>query len=178
MRRPARWALLALVALWLEATGVPSLGLPRLHLPLLLGVAAGLVYGPRQGLAVGGMAGLALDLWTGRLVGSWSLLHALAGWVGGKAGESLYRDVPGLSPALGVTATWLAETVRGLLVAGATGMPVTAVDLWAWSRTLVPELIAAAVVAPLVFRFVLWLQRREREARAFETLGGWRGGWP
>ena len=36
MRRPARWALLALVALWLEPTGVPSLGLPRLHLPLLL----------------------------------------------------------------------------------------------------------------------------------------------
>ncbi|HEY8551960.1 MAG TPA: hypothetical protein VIL40_00705 [Thermaerobacter sp.] len=178
MRRPARWAVLALAALWFEVTWVPSLGVPRLHLPLLLALATGLVYGPRQGLAVGAMTGLALDLWTGRLVASWSLLHALAGWVGGKAGESLYRDVPGLSPALGVAATWLVETVRGLVVAGATGLPVVAADLWGWSRSLVPELIGAAVVAPLLFRFVLWIERREREAREFETLGGWRGGWP
>ncbi|GAB6877245.1 hypothetical protein [Thermaerobacter litoralis] len=178
MRRPLRWTLLGLLALWLEVTLVPAAGLPRLHLPLLLAAATGLVYGPRQGIAVGAVAGLWLDLWTGRLVGSWTLLGAAAGWAAGKAGESLYRDVPGLSPALGVAFTGLAETARGLLVAAAAGLPVTVQDVAGWWRSLVPELVAAAVVAPLLFRFVLGIERREREAREAEIPGGWRGGWP
>ncbi|ADU52295.1 hypothetical protein Tmar_2215 [Thermaerobacter marianensis DSM 12885] len=178
MRHPLRWSLLALLALWLEIAWGPALGLPRLHLPLMLALGVGLVYGPRQGVAVGAVAGLWLDLWTGRLVGSWTLLHALAGWLAGKAGESLYREVPGLSPALGVAATWLVETLRGLLVTAVTGLPVAAADLMAWSRALGPELVAAAVAAPLLFRFVLAIERREREVREAEVPGGWRGGWP
>ncbi len=178
MRRPLRWTVLSLLLVWLEVGPLPALGLPRFHLPLLLALATGVVYGPRQGMAVGAVAGFWLDLWTGRLVGSWTLLHALGGWAGGKAGESLYRDVPGLATALGVTATWVAELARGLVVSAAVGLPLAMADLVAWSRALWPELVAAAVAAPLLLRLVVGIERREREAREAEIPGGWRGGWP
>ena len=181
MKRPALWTAVALAALWLEVGWIPHFpGLPRPHLPLLLACGLGLVYGPRQGAAAGAIAGLWVDLWIGRLVGSSVVLYAAAGWLAGKAGESLYRDMPGLSPALGAAATLVTELARGLLVSAAAGLPVTAADLLAWPQRLWPDLVAAAVAAPLVFRLVLGVERREREARGYDAAGGsgWRGGWP
>ncbi|HEY8416113.1 MAG TPA: rod shape-determining protein MreD [Thermaerobacter sp.] len=170
MRSPGAFVAAALVALLLEVSFFPYLpGSPRPHLPLVLACSAGLVFGPQQGARAGLLAGLLVDGWIGRLVGSAALIHAGAGWLAGHLGRGLYRDVPGLAPVTAAVATFTADTLRGLLV-GLVTEPAVGVAMTAgWPRVLLPDAVAAAIVAPLVFRFVLWMERRERAARDYGT---------
>ncbi|MFS8639742.1 MAG: rod shape-determining protein MreD [Symbiobacteriaceae bacterium] len=171
MRSPGVFVAAALVALLLEVSFFPYLpGSPRPHLPLVLACSAGLVFGPQQGVRVGLLAGLLVDGWIGRLVGSAALIHAGAAWLAGHLGRGLYRDVPGLAPVTAAVATFTADTLRGLLAGLVAEPAVGSVAMTGgWPRVLLPDAAAAAIVAPLVFRFVLWVERRERAARNYGT---------
>lgn len=173
MRSPGAFVTASLLALLLEVAFFPQLpGAPRAHLPLLVACSAGLVYGPRQGVSVGVLSGLLVDLWIGRLIGSSALLYAGAGWLAGLLGQGLYRDVPGLSPATGAVATFTVETLRVVLAGMASGREAGVAAAAGWPGVLVPDVLVAAVMAPLVFRAVLWIERRERAARSFGAVPG------
>ncbi|HEY8394837.1 MAG TPA: rod shape-determining protein MreD [Thermaerobacter sp.] len=170
MKSRGAFVVAAFAALLLEVSFFPHLpGAPQPHLPLLLACGAGLVFGPRQGARVGLLAGLLVDAWIGRLVGSAALLYTGAGWLAGHLGRSFYRDVPGLSPATGAAATFLVETLRGFLAGLITRPEAGAAVMAGWPGVLVPDTVAAAIMAPVVFRLVLWFERRERAARQYGT---------
>lgn len=182
MRGLTAWIFPALIAVACEVAVVPAWPTAlHPHLPLVLACCAGLVYGVRTGAAVGAMTGLLLDLWIGRLLGSSACLYAGAGWLAGWVGQGLYRDVPGLSSLVASTATVLVEILRGSAVVLAGGTLLPGQVLAGWWHVLVPDALAAGLLAPLVFRYVLWKERRERQARALPVTssaspwGGWRG---
>lgn len=163
MRRPPRpvvITLLLLVALALQTSVLPRLGLPGAtpDLVLLVVVSMALADGPMTGLAVGFCAGLALDVIppADHAVGRYALVLTLVGYLAGLAQDELDRSVVMPFVVVGVAALGATAFYAGTgALFSQTGVPGRAL-----LRLLPTAVVYDVVLAPFVVPAVLALVRR------------------
>lgn len=150
--------LLVFVAL-LQATLMPHLVIWGVFadLPLLLVVSWSLLRGPREGIIWGCIAGVAIDLFSGAPFGAATLALIAVGFLSGLGQRTVFRARAALPLATVFLATILYDLVF-LSVVQVSGQPV------AWLESLfrlaLPSAVLNAVLVPLAFVLMRWLNSR------------------
>ncbi len=113
------WALAGLVVLAtvLQTSLVPFLQVSEVRpdLLLVLSLAVGLTFGPREAGWIGAAAGLCEDFLSGRQVGLFTASLALVSYLMALAGQKVYREHVAVPVMAGFVGTWMLHVVEATL---------------------------------------------------------------
>ena len=126
-------------------------------LPLLLVVSWGLLRGPREGLIWGFIAGIAVDLFSGAPFGAATFGLMAAGFLSGLGRSTVFRSQLFL-PMLVMLLATIVYGILFLLVVWISGHGVSWLD--SLFRLVVPSAVLNAVLTPVVFVVMRWLNTR------------------
>lgn len=150
--------LLVVVAI-LQTTVVPQLTVwgASANLPLLVVVSWSLLRGSREGMIWGFIAGLIVDLLSGAPFGAASLPMIAVGFLAGLGQATVFRAHIAL-PLVVMFAATVVYDLLFLLVVRLSGYPVDWLD--SLLRLILPSGLLNAVVMPIVFVLLRWLNQR------------------
>jgi len=126
-------------------------------LPLLVVASWGLLRGPREGLSWGFLAGVAVDLFSGAPFGAATFGLMAVGFLSGLGQSTVFRSQFFL-PLLVVLLATVVYDMLFLIVTWISGFPVSWLD--SLFRLVLPSAVLNAVVTPVVFVIVRWLNTR------------------
>ena len=126
-------------------------------LPLLVVVSWSLLRGPREGLIWGFIAGLTVDLYSGAPFGAATFGLMAAGFLSGLGQSTVFRAQLFL-PLVAVLLATVVYDILFLLVVWISGYPVSWLD--SLFRLVLPSAVLNAVLTPVVFVIMRWLNTR------------------
>ena len=126
-------------------------------LPLLVVVSWSLLRGPREGLIWGFIAGLTVDLYSGAPFGAATFGLMAAGFLSGLGQSTVFRAQLFL-PLIAVLLATVVYDILFLLVVWISGYPVSWLD--SLFRLVLPSAVLNAVLTPVVFVIMRWLNTR------------------
>ena len=126
-------------------------------LPLLVVVSWSLLRGPREGLIWGFIAGLTVDLFSGAPFGAATFGLMAAGFLAGLGQSTVFRSQLFL-PLVAMLLATIVYDILFLLVVWISGYPVSWLD--SLFRLILPSAVLNAVLTPVVFVIVRWLNAR------------------
>ena len=126
-------------------------------LPLLVVVSWGLLRGPREGLIWGFIAGVTVDLFSGAPFGAATFGLMAAGFLSGLGQSTVFRSQL-LLPLLAVLLATIVYDILFMLVVWISGNPVSWLD--SLFRLVLPSAVLNAVLTPVVFVIMRWLNTR------------------
>ena len=150
--------LLVVVAI-LQTTLVPHLAIGGVFadLPLLVVVSWSLLRGPREGILWGFVAGLAVDLFSGAPFGASTLALIAVGLLAGLGAATVFRAHVAL-PLLAMFLATIVYDLLFLLVVRISGYPVAWLE--SFYRIILPSAVLNAVLTPVIFVPMRWLNAR------------------
>ncbi len=159
IQRTVVTGLLILVAFLLQNNifaAIPLVGITP-NLLLLVTISLGLLHGKVSGLLVGFFAGLMMDVFGGDLLGQYALILCLLGYGCGFFTPYFYMD--SLLLPLGVCA--LAEILYGIYIYVFGFLLRGRFDIgYYFGRIILPETIYTLIVLVVVYRFLMFVNRR------------------
>lgn len=127
------------------------------NLMLLVTISLGLLHGQVSGLLVGFFAGLMLDVFGGDVLGQYALILALLGYGCGFFNPYFYMD----SLLLPLGACAVAEILYGMYVYIFGFLLRGRFDIgYYFGRIILPETIYTMIVLVVVYRFLMFVNRR------------------
>jgi len=127
------------------------------NLLLLLTISLGLLHGQISGLLVGFFAGLMMDVFGGDVLGQYALILALLGYGCGFFNPYFYMD----SLLLPLGACAVAELMYGMYVYVFGFLLRGRFDIgYYFGRIILPETIYTMIVLVVVYRFLIFVNRR------------------
>ena len=126
-------------------------------LPLLVVVSWGLLRGPREGLIWGFIAGVTVDLFSGAPFGAATFGLMAAGFISGLGQSTVFRSQL-LLPLLAVLLATIVYDILFMIVVWISGNPVSWLD--SLFRLVLPSAVLNAVLTPVVFVIMRWLNTR------------------
>jgi rod shape-determining protein MreD len=126
-------------------------------LPLLLVVSWGLLCGPKEGLIWGFIAGVSVDLFSGAPFGAATFGLMAAGFLSGLGQSTVFRSQTFL-PLIVVLLATIVYDILFMLVVWISGYPVSWLD--SLFRLVLPSAVLNAVLTPVVFVIMRWLNTR------------------
>ncbi len=126
-------------------------------LPLLVVVSWGLLRGSREGLIWGFIAGVAVDLFSGAPFGAATFGLMAAGFLSGLGQSTVFRSQLFL-PLIAMLLATIVYDILFMLVVWISGYPVSWLD--SLFRLVLPSAVLNAVLTPVVFVIMRWLNTR------------------
>jgi rod shape-determining protein MreD len=126
-------------------------------LPLLLVVSWALLRGSREGFVWGFIAGVAVDLFSGAPFGAATFSLMAAGFLSGLSQSTVFRSQL-LLPLLVMLLATVVYDILFLLVVWISGYSVSWLD--SLFRLVLPSAVLNAVLTPVVFLIMRWLNTR------------------
>ena len=126
-------------------------------LPLLVVVSWGLLRGPREGLSWGFLAGVAVDLFSGAPFGAATFGLMAVGFLSGLGQSTVFRSQIFL-PVLVMLLATIVYDMLFMIVTWISGYGVSWLD--SLFRLVLPSAVLNAVLMPVVFVIVRWLNTR------------------
>lgn len=127
------------------------------NLLLLVTISLGLLHGKVSGLLVGFFAGILMDIFGGELLGQYALILCLLGYGCGFFTPYFYMD--SLLLPMGVCA--VAELLYGMYIYIFGFLLRGRFDIGYYvSRIILPEIIYTVIVLVVVYRFLMFVNRR------------------
>ncbi len=137
------------------------------NLLLLVVITLAFVEGPSAGAVAGFIAGLAADLLSTGPVGSWALVLAVTGYVGGTLQENLFAE-GWLAPVTVAVIAGLVADVAHLLLLSVMGVGPS---FWAATvRIALPRAVYNAVLVVVAYPWLARFLRPDRAVRSFKRL--------
>jgi rod shape-determining protein MreD len=126
-------------------------------LPLLVVVSWALLRGSREGLIWGFIAGVAVDLFSGAPFGAATFGLMAAGFLSGLGQSTVFRSQL-LLPLIAMLLATIVYDILFMLVVWISGYPVSWLD--SLFRVVLPSAVLNAVLTPVVFVIMRWLNTR------------------
>lgn len=163
MRRRIVMILVILVSFILQCSVFPALSVASVkpNLLLILPVAFGLMRGKREGMFMGFLGGLLMDLFFSNVIGFHALIYTYIGYINGHCYRIFYDDDIKM-PILLVS---VSDFAFGLFMYLAQFLMRGRIDfLYYLKRVIVPEVLFTVLVTMVIYRFLLWLNRKLEKA--------------
>lgn len=152
-----------LISFILQSSVFPAISIASVkpNLLIILPVAFGLMRGKREGMFMGFLGGLLMDLFFSNVIGFHALIYTFIGYLNGHCYRIFYDDDVKM-PILLVGASDLAY---GLLMYVAQFLMRGRVDFpYYLRRIIIPEILFTVLVTMVIYRFLLWINRKLEKA--------------
>ncbi len=159
IRRIAVTAVIILAAYLLQCSVFPALEIGGIKPNLMLIVTAsfGFMRGPREGMVVGIFSGLLIDIQSGNMIGFYSLIYLVAGYLNGLF-EQIYFDEDIKLPLFLIAAS---DLLYGLCIYVFTFLLRSDFHfLYYLNRIIVPEAIYTIVITLGVYPLLLFINHK------------------
>ena len=159
IRRIAVTAVIILAAYLLQCSAFPALEIGGIKPNLMLIVTAsfGFMRGPREGMVVGIFSGLLIDIQSGNMIGFYSLIYLVAGYLNGLF-EQIYFDEDIKLPLFLIAAS---DLLYGLCIYVFTFLLRSDFNfLYYLNRIIIPEAIYTIVITLGVYPQLLFINHK------------------
>jgi len=162
MKRKAMTFLIILICFLMQSTFFETLelGSIRPNLLLIVVTAFGFIRGKKNGIWVGVICGLFADVFWGNLLGFYTLIYVIIGYINGSFRRLFYDEDIKLPLAL----VGMSEMIYGIMVYFCMFMLQGEFDfLYYLFHIILPELVYTVLVTLVLYQIILYFNRKLEE---------------